>query len=93
MRQFCVALLYGDRDIGEDFTDLPDVNSRKNKSAITVRFELSPCFHSCYIADLRNEEYTPNLCQPLPTCATCFHFLEIHCRITDYVFLCGKRNT
>jgi len=44
--QFCAILLYGDRNIGEDFTDLPDVNSRKNKGAITVKFELSPCFQS-----------------------------------------------
>ncbi|NCE72371.1 hypothetical protein D1136_05550 [Odoribacter sp. Z80] len=54
IRQFCAILLYGDRDIGEDFTDSPDVNSRKNKGAITVRFELSPYFHSCHIADFRN---------------------------------------
>jgi len=46
IRQFCVTLLYGDRDTGEDFTDSPDVNSRKNKGEITVRFELSPCFQS-----------------------------------------------
>ena len=31
-----------------------------------------------------------NLCH---TGATCFHFREIHCRITDYIFLCGKRNS
>ncbi|EFK64407.1 hypothetical protein HMPREF9008_01515 [Parabacteroides sp. 20_3] len=49
-----MTLLYGDRDIGEDFTDLLDVNSRKNKGAITVRFELSPCFLSCHIPDFKN---------------------------------------
>ena len=48
MRQYCETLLYGDRDIGEDFTDLPDLNSRKNKGAITARFELSPYSCSCH---------------------------------------------
>lgn len=50
----CVMVRFDDRDIGEDFTDLPDLNSRKNKGAITVRFELSPCFLSFYIPDFKN---------------------------------------
>ncbi len=25
--------------------------------------------------------------------ATRCHFLEIHCKVVDYIFLCGKRNS
>ena len=73
IRQFCVTLLYGDRDTGEDFTDLPDLNSRKNKGAITVRFELSPCFsllpHSWFPElriHLQSVPTSTNLCHMLP---------------------------
>ncbi len=54
VRQFCMVLLYDDRDIGADFTDLPDVNSRKDNGTIAVEFELSPYSCSCYHPEFRN---------------------------------------
>jgi len=41
LRQFCMVLLYGDRNNGADFTDLPDVYNRKGKGLVSVFFELS----------------------------------------------------
>ncbi|MCS2279616.1 hypothetical protein NXW50_15910 [Bacteroides thetaiotaomicron] len=40
-----MTLLYSDRDTGEDFTDSPNVNSRKNKGANTG----VDCHQSCRI--------------------------------------------
>ncbi|MCS2766552.1 hypothetical protein NXV33_18115 [Bacteroides thetaiotaomicron] len=69
-----MTLLYGDRDIGEDFTDLPDVNSRKNKGAITVKFELSSLVFSLatlLISGIKNiHQICANLYQPVPHAST-----------------------
>ncbi len=44
VRQFCEVLLYGDGNGGADFTDLPDVNNRKDKGLITGEVEISSYF-------------------------------------------------
>jgi len=44
-----MVLLYDDRNIGADFTNLPDMNSRKDNGAIAVKFELSPYSRSCHL--------------------------------------------
>ena len=151
LRQFCAVLQYKDGNSGEDFTDLPEMNSGTDRDEIEGRFELSPCFQSCRIpyfreqGDLHHLQRVPTsttLCHMLPVMvisivryrimsffvakgitavlkggaeiivhrfaygestgsnpdndhrigATCCHFRKIHCRATDYVFLCSKRN-
>jgi hypothetical protein len=50
-----LVLQYGDKNSGEDFTDLPEMNSGKDKGDIKGKFELSPYFHSCRIPNFRNQ--------------------------------------
>lgn len=54
VRQFCMVLLYGDRDIGADFTVLLDVYARNGKGLIPDEFELSPYSRSCRFPNFRN---------------------------------------
>jgi len=44
LRHFCAVLQNGDGNSGEDFTDLPDMNSGTDKGGIEGNFELSPYF-------------------------------------------------
>jgi hypothetical protein len=95
LRQFCAVLLCGDENSGADFSDLPDMNGRKDKGEIEGKFELSPYFHSCRIPNFWNQWD----CHTLTTCANLYHPVphatsngNIHCQVSDYVFLCGKRN-
>ncbi|RGK87175.1 hypothetical protein DXC91_05245 [Bacteroides uniformis] len=54
VRQFCVVLPYGDMNNGADFSDLPDMNHRKNKDVFTSKFELSPYFVLGILAKIPN---------------------------------------
>jgi len=49
-----MVLLYDDRNIGADFTNLPDVNSRKDNGAIAAEFELSPYSRSFLLLNFRS---------------------------------------
>jgi len=95
LRQFCAVLQYADGNSGEEFYDLPEMNSGKDKGKIEGKFELSPYFHSCRIPNFRDQGGFA----PLTTCANLYHPVphatsngNIHCQVSDYVFLCGKRN-
>lgn len=76
LRQFCAVLQYGDGNSGEDFTDLPEMNSGTDKGEIEGRFELSPYFHSCRIPNFRNQGDYHHL-QRVPTSTTLCHMLPV----------------
>ena len=54
LSQFCAVLQYGDGTSGEDFYDLPDMNSGTDKGEIEGKFELSPYFQSYRIPNFRD---------------------------------------
>ena len=76
LRQFCAVLQYKDGNSGEDFTDLPEMNSGTDRDEIEGRFELSPCFHSCRIPNFRNQGNWRHL-QRVPTSTTLCHMLPV----------------
>lgn len=43
------------------------------------------------VANNRLTAYRTMITVSVQHAATC-HFLEIHCKVVDYIFLCGKRN-
>jgi len=74
LRHFCAVLQYGDGNSGEEFYDLPEMNSGKDKGEIEGKFELSPYFPlaAFLIFGIKGISTTYNVCQPLPPCATCY---------------------
>jgi hypothetical protein len=55
LRQFCAVLQNGDGNSGEDFYDLPEMNSGTDKGEIKGKFDLSPYLYSCRIPNFRNQ--------------------------------------
>ena len=76
LRHFCAVLQYGDGNSGEEFYDLPEMNSGKDKGEIEGKFELSPYFHSCHIPNFRDQGDLHHL-QRVPTSTILCHMLPV----------------